>query len=158
MRTICALVFIVTLLSPNVFAANPASQPPAVNPHPPTRKIDKERVAFAIKEIKKKYGNEIEIRYAHLIPGIADTFEQRQRELSQGGQLSPQESSRVTSSPSMPEITLKSDEYIVHAYMRYPRTGVWYHVNVVMTEGGGEKFVVRGVYNRPLPTSREKDC
>ncbi|HCU23560.1 MAG TPA: hypothetical protein DF383_00975 [Deltaproteobacteria bacterium] len=109
-------------------------QVPPKNPHPPQTSADRRRVAFAVAEIRKNYGQEVEIRHAHVVPWSFENF-LKKGQVSLGG--------------DSPE--LQADEYIVHAYVKYPHIPDWFNVEVVISEDDSGHLTRRRFFSFPVP-------
>ncbi|HCU25812.1 MAG TPA: hypothetical protein DF383_12410, partial [Deltaproteobacteria bacterium] len=95
--------------------------PPSENPHPPKTPAEQRRVDFAVQEIRAQYGSGVEIKFPHVIPWSYQDFLQNRKKPMPPS--TPVEISGTESTSMAP--VLKFDEYMVHAYVRFPNDERW---------------------------------
>jgi len=137
------------------------SAPPKQNPHPPQSAEDKRRVDFAVEAIRAQHGPSVEIKHPHIIPWSFEKFLQNRRPVSWTSPAAAPSNpgkaqARLKSAQREPDWTLKPNEYIVHAYVKFPKESHWRDMNVILAEDGSGKLLRRGLRSAPLPLSPEQ--
>ncbi|HCU23858.1 MAG TPA: hypothetical protein DF383_02480, partial [Deltaproteobacteria bacterium] len=134
-------------------------EPPRENPNPPQSADDKRRVDFAVQEIKAQYGPDVTILHPHIIPWSFEKFINNTKPSAPSVSQPPPASSAKSSasgglimaSQPMRGPDLKPDEYMVHAYVKFPNDPSWYHVDVILSEDASGKLTRRGFYKILMP-------
>ncbi|MFO1462233.1 MAG: hypothetical protein U1F66_00490 [bacterium] len=143
-------------------------QPPENNPHPPQNAEERRRVDFAVQEIRSYYGSGVEIRHPHVIPWSWERFKKSRSypmvlppdpsdpnvivEAQTGKfQLPPAPEPAPLPPSAMPTPQLKADEFMVHAYVRFPQDPRWHHLDVILTEDAQGQLSRRGFFTIPMP-------
>jgi hypothetical protein len=52
---------------------------------------------------------------------------------------------------AMPAPQLKADEYMVHAYVKFPYDARWHHLDVILSEDGSGQLSRRNFFSIPMP-------
>jgi len=123
--------------------------PPGTNPHPPQTAEDQRRVNFAVEEIKAFYGPNVQVVHAHIIPWAWEKYQKNKRSektANEAPMVAPGGMAKPVQGPQ-----LKPDEYMVHAYVKFPNDTLWYHVDVIMTEDDAGRLTRRDFFKMPIP-------
>ena len=132
-------------------------KPPEHNPHPPQGWQEERRVRFAVEAAYRQYGPNLELMHAHVIPWSWEQYikEQSNQELDPNviveAQIVSAEPYWVPMAPKAKPPKLKPDEFMVHAYVRFPGNPHWHHLDVVLTEDRHGHLGLRGFYATPIP-------
>jgi len=124
-----------SVAAPGAFQT-PFPQPPVENPHPPQSAEDKRRVDFAVQQILAKHGPKVEIRHPHIIPWSMPKPKHQGRKA-------------VNAMAPAPQLKLEPGEFIVHAYVKFPDKPAWHHLDVILSEDGGN-LTLRRFYSVPM--------
>lgn len=151
-------------------AIMPLPEPPAYNPHPPQSPEERRRVDFAVQEIVAYYGPRVEIRHPHVIPWSWHKFQNYRKnppplptdksdpqviieaQSAKMEPLPPAQDMVRAAPPERPAPQLKADEFMVHAYVRFPNDPRWHHLDVILSEDGSGHLTRRNFFSIPIPT------
>ena len=132
-------------------------EPPRDNPHPPQDMREQGRVDFAVEQAEKFYGvSLVELKHGHVIPWSWQRFKPRavisdnDPQVIVEAQAGGASSGPVRVYPGVPQ--LNSDEYIVHAYVRFANDMRWHHLDIVLAEDTAGQLALRGFYAIPMPS------
>ncbi|HCU23859.1 MAG TPA: hypothetical protein DF383_02485 [Deltaproteobacteria bacterium] len=142
-------------------AESPLPQPPAQNPHPPQSAEDRRRVDFAVQEIKTQYGPKVTIVHPHIVPWTFEKFINNTRPLTPSTSQpppAPMPESKAPPGGSMSGLILKPDEYVVHAYVKFPNDAKWYNLRVFISEDLSGKLSRRRFSSTPMENPSQVDC
>lgn len=146
----------------------PLPQPPNENPHPPQSPAEQRRVDFAVQEIRAYYGPNVEIRHPHVIPWSWERFQKNQgssmvqpQDRGNPNVIVEAQTTQVDMPPPaekplppggmMPAPNLQPDEFMVHAYAKFPQDPRWYHLDVILSEDSSGHLTRRNFYVVPMP-------
>lgn len=94
--------------------------------------------------LHQQHGEVAEIKHAHLIPWSVQKFNSSKKGDSVEGK-----SKRVAEPmPQAPQ--LQPDEYMVHVYAKFSKTGEWYHLDVIMTEDKDTNLYLKHFFATPI--------
>lgn len=107
--------------------------------------------------IKSVYGPVTEMKHAHVIPWSFQKFKQQLLDYSSDPGMTTGDSTHAAREaksdmpPPMPAPVLDSYEYMIHMYVTFGKRGsTWYHMDVIVTEGGQGNLKLRRFYIVPM--------
>lgn len=100
---------------------------------------------------QERYGRVVEFRHPHVIPWSMENF-LRQKKSSPAMALPPSPSGRAAMRVPDEAMgpSLRSDEYMVHTYVRFSKAGGWYHLDVILSEDEKGNISLRSFYTTPM--------
>jgi hypothetical protein len=93
------------------------------------------------------YGKAVETRHAHVIPWSFEKF--------RGGAASespPPSADSGASSLVLRAPKLNPDEYMMHVYVRFDKSGTWHHLDAIVTEDKDGNVFLRHFFVMPMQT------
>ncbi len=107
------------------------------------------------------YGKVTEMKHAHIIPWSFENFKKNRKKTSRfESHLSNQViladiaiDPQRAEEPIMQAPKLKSDEYMVHIYVKFDKKSDWHHLDVILTEDANGKLGLRHFFIAPMRAS-----
>ena len=107
-----------------------------------------------------RFGELVEVRFAHVIPWSWKKFQARSkppRNLKPNviveAQLVADEPMMMGSRAMMQAPQLQSDEFMVHAYVKFKKDPRWYHLDIILTENSKGEVGLRHFFTLPIPSN-----
>jgi len=96
---------------------------------------------------RQTYGRAIETRFTHIIPWSFDKFQKSQ---GRAAAEEPPPSADMGMAKPMMGPQPKADEYMMHVYIRFDKTGAWNHLDVIVTEDKAGNIFLRHLFIMPM--------
>ncbi len=93
-----------------------------------------------------QYGEVMEFRHSHVIPWSIEKFNGK----TETKTITP---SKPFGGIAMSGPILKTDEYMVHAYVKFNKTEGWYHLDIILSEDKNGDLCLRHFFTTPMPSA-----
>ena len=105
-----------------------------------------------VNQLKNSYGLVTEFKHSHIIPWSWSQFQSSKSKAVIAQPPAAETTFRSMNAPVL-AVPLKSDEYMVHLYVKFSKVPEWYHLDVILSEDAAVNPVLRYFYVAPMRAS-----